>query len=169
DYEQISYEGYGPAGVALFIEALTDNRTRTAGDVRYIFGKHGGNIGNPGSVAFMFQTKGQILIEASKADEEQLMELALEAGAEDVEAPESEDGGFTITCEASDFLGVKEAIEGAGIEMISAEITKLPDNTVELSVDDATKLLRLIEAFDDNDDVQKVYHNGQIPEEALSA
>lgn len=167
NYEQASYEGYGANGAAVFVEALTDNRTRTAGDVRYIFGKNGGNIGNPGSVAFMFKTKGQILIEAGKADEEQLMELAIEAGAEDVETPEGEGDGFTVLTEATDFITVREALESAGIELASAEITKIPDNTVALEVDDAKKLLRLVEALEDNDDVQKVYHNGEIPEEAL--
>ncbi|MEM0983259.1 MAG: YebC/PmpR family DNA-binding transcriptional regulator [Planctomycetota bacterium] len=169
DYENVTYEGYGPGGVAVLVEALTDNRTRTAGDVRYIFGKNGGNIGTPGSVAFMFQTKGRIFIESGKVDEDQLMELALEAGAEDVELPEDEGDAFTVVTEATEFIAVKTALEEAGIEMADSGITKIPDNEAELSSDDATKLLKLVDALDDNDDVQKVHHNGIIPDDVLAS
>lgn len=169
DFETITYEGYGPNGVAIIIEALTDNRARTAGDVRTVFSKKGGNMGNPGSVAFIFQSKGQIFIDASKADEETLMNTALEAGADDIQEPEGDDGAWTILTDPTDFLSVKEAIEAAGIEIADAELTKIPDNTVDIAGDDARKLLGLIDALEDNDDVQKVHHNAEIPDEDLLA
>ncbi len=169
DFETITYEGYGPNGVAIIIEALTDNRARTAGDVRTVFSKKGGNMGNPGSVAFIFQSKGQIFIDASKADEETLMNSALEAGADDIQEPEGDDGAWTILTDPTDFLSVKEAIEAAGIEIADAELTKIPDNTVDIAGDDARKLLGLIDTLEDNDDVQKVHHNAEIPDEDLLA
>lgn len=169
DFETITYEGYGPNGVAIIIEALTDNRARTAGDVRTVFSKKGGNMGNPGSVAFIFQSKGQIFIDASKADEETLMNTALEAGADDIQEPEGDDGAWTILTDPTDFLSVKEAIEAAGIEIADAELTKIPDNTVDIAGNDARKLLGLIDSLEDNDDVQKVHHNAEIPEEDLEA
>ena len=166
-FENITYEGYGPAGVAIIVDALTDNKTRTVGDVRNAFKKLGGSMGNSGSVAFLFSTKGQILIEATKTTEEQIMELAIEAGAEDVEAPDSDEGYWTILTEITEFIAVKEAIENAGIEISEAEITKLPADTVEVTGDDAQKVFNLIEALEDNDDVQKVYSNADIDESAL--
>jgi YebC/PmpR family DNA-binding regulatory protein len=169
DYHEIAYEGYGPNGVAIYVETLTDNRTRTASDVRTIFTKKGGNIGNPGSVAFMFQSKGQIFIDASKYDEETVMNAALEAGADDVQEPEGTDGAWTILTEPTDFIAVKEALESAGLEIAESELTKIPENTVALAGDDARKLLALVEALEDNDDVQKVHHNAEIPEEELAA
>ncbi|MEM7756052.1 MAG: YebC/PmpR family DNA-binding transcriptional regulator [Planctomycetota bacterium] len=168
DFEDVTYEGYGPSGAAVLVEALTDNRNRTSGDVKTIFNKTGNSLGNPGSVAYMFQTKGQIFIDASKADEDQLMEIALEAGADDVQAPEEEGGAFTILTDPTQFLTVKEALEAANIELADAEITKIPDTTAELSVADAQKLLKLIDTLEDNDDVQKVYHNAEIPDEAYA-
>lgn len=169
NFEEITYEGYGPGGVAIFVEALTDNRTRTAGDVRLIFSKKGGNIGNPGSVAFMFQSKGRIFVEASKASEDAIMSVALEAGAEDVQEPEGEDGVWTILTEPTAFLAVKEAIASAGIEIAEAELTKIPDNTAPVSGDSARQLLALVELLEDNDDVQKVHHNAEISEDDLAA
>jgi YebC/PmpR family DNA-binding regulatory protein len=169
DFETITYEGYGPNGVAIYIEALTDNRARTAGDVRTVFSKKGGNIGNPGSVAFMFQSKGQIFVESGKADEDTIMNAALEAGAEDVQEPEGDEGYWTIVTEPTEFIAVREAIEGAGIEIAEAEITKIPDNTVAISGDDVRKLMNIIDALEDNDDVQKVHHNAEISEEDLAA
>ena len=166
-FENITYEGYGPAGVAIIVDALTDNKTRTVGDVRNAFKKLGGSMGNSGSVAFLFSTKGQILIEATKTTEEQIMELAIEAGAEDVEAPDSDEGYWTILTEITEFIAVKEAIENAGIEISEAEITKPPADTVEVTGDDAQKVFNLIEALEDNDDVQKVYSNADIDESAL--
>jgi YebC/PmpR family DNA-binding regulatory protein len=168
-FENITYEGYGPAGVAIIVDALTDNKTRTVGDVRNAFKKLGGSMGNSGSVAFLFSTKGQILIEATKTTEEQIMELAIEAGAEDVEAPDSDEGYWTILTEITEFIAVKEAIENAGIEISEAEITKLPADTVEVTGDDAQKVFNLIEALEDNDDVQKVYSNADIDESALDS
>jgi YebC/PmpR family DNA-binding regulatory protein len=169
NFEEITYEGYGPGGVAIFVEALTDNRTRTAGDVRLIFSKKGGNIGNPGSVAFMFQSKGRIFVEAGKTSEDAIMSAALEAGAEDVQEPEGEDGVWTILTEPTAFLAVKEAIAAAGIEIAEAELTKIPDNTAAVSGESARQLLALVELLEDNDDVQKVHHNAEISEDDLAA
>ncbi len=168
-FEAITYEGYGPAGVAIIVDALTDNKTRTVGDVRNTFKKLGGSMGNSGAVSYMFSTKGQILIEAAKTTEDQIMELAIEAGAEDVEAPESDEAYWTILTEITEFIAVKEAIEAAGIEISEAEITKLPADTVELTGEDAQKAFNLIEALEDNDDVQKVYSNADIDESALAS
>ena len=169
DFQEVIYEGYGPNGVAILIDALTDNNTRTVNDVRNAFKKGGGNLGNSGSVAFMFQTKGQILIAAKNTNEEQLMELALEAGADDVSEPGDDEGFWTVSSEVSEYITVKDAIENAGIEIESAEITKLPDNTVELRGDDAKKLLNLVDAIEDSEDVQKVYTNADIPEDELAS
>lgn len=166
-YEQVSYEGYGPNGVAILIDTLTDNRTRTVNEVRTIFKKNGGNMGQSGSVAFMFETKGQILIDADNTTEDALMECALEAGAEDIQPPEDSDGCWTVLTDPVEFLTVRDAIEQAGVEIAAAEITKLPGNTVELRGTDAEKLLRLVDLFEDNDDVQKVYTNADIPDDEL--
>ena len=167
-FESITYEGYGPGGVAIIVATLTDKKTRTVGDVRNTFKKLGGSMGNAGAVSYMFSTKGQILIEASKTTEEQIMDLAIEAGADDVEAPETEEAYWTVLTEIGEFIAVKEAIEAAGIEISEAEITKLPADTVELTGDDAQKAFNLIEALEDNDDVQKVYSNADIDESALA-
>lgn len=169
NFEEMTYEGYGPSGVAIYIEALTDNRARTAGDVRTIFTKKGGSIGNPGSVAFMFQSKGQIVVDASNTDEDTVMNAALEAGADDVQEPEGEDGAWVILTEPADFLGVKEAFEASGIEIADAELTKIPDTTSAITGDDVRKLLNIVEALEDCDDVQKVHHNAEISEEDLAA
>ncbi len=169
DFETITYEGYGPSGVAIFVEALTDNRARTAGDVRTVFSKKGGSMGNPGSVAFMFQSKGQIFIDAGKTDEESLMNTALEAGADDIQEPEGDDGAWTILTDPTDFLGVKEALENAGIEIADSELTKIPDNTVAIGGEDVRKLMNIVDALEDNDDVQKVHHNAEISEADLEA
>ncbi|MEO1534406.1 MAG: YebC/PmpR family DNA-binding transcriptional regulator [Planctomycetota bacterium] len=168
-FESITYEGYGPAGVAIIVDTLTDNKTRTVGDVRNLFKKLGGSMGNSGAVSYMFSTKGQILIEAGKTTEDQIMELAIEAGAEDVEAPDADEGYWTVLTEIGEFIAVKEAIEAAGIEISEAEITKLPADTVELTGEDAQKAFNLIEALEDNDDVQKVYTNADIDESALAS
>ncbi|MAY74582.1 MAG: YebC/PmpR family DNA-binding transcriptional regulator [Phycisphaerae bacterium] len=173
DYVEISYEGYGPNGVAILIDALTDNRTRTVNDVRMAFSKNGGNVGNPGSVAYMFQTRGRIYVEAGEeVDQDKLMEVAIEAGAEDVQPPEGdasdEPGVWTILTEPTDMLTVREALEAASLTIADAEVTKIPDTMVDLDADSATKLLRLVDALEDNDDVQKVYHNAEIPDEAYA-
>lgn len=167
-YEEVSYEGYGPGGVAIIVDALTDNKTRTVTEVRTAFKKAGCALGASGSVSYMFQTRGQILIESGKTDEDTLMEAALEAGADDVIAPEGVDDSWTVLSEASAFIGVREAIEKAGIDMASAEITKLPDTTQQITGDDVRKLMNLTDALEDNDDVQKVYSNADISAEELA-
>lgn len=168
DFQQVSYEGYGPGGVAVIVDALTDNKTRTVSEVRNIFNKGGGNMGGAGSVAFMFDTLGQILIEASGASEEAVMEAALEAGADDVQPPAGDDGFWTIVTEPTAFLTIKDAVEAAGLTIAEAEIAKIPQNTVELRGSDARKLMNLIDALEDSDDVQKVYTNADIPEDELA-
>ncbi|MEL7473036.1 MAG: YebC/PmpR family DNA-binding transcriptional regulator [Planctomycetota bacterium] len=168
-YEEITYEGYGPGGVAFVVDSLTDNKTRTVGDVRTAFNKGGGSMGQSGSVSYMFKSRGQILIDASKTTEDQLMEIAIDAGAEDVELPEGEGDGFTVFTEPTEFITVKDAIEKAGIEIAQAELTKIPDTNVEVRGDDARKVLNLVDVLEDNEDVQKVYTNADIPDEELAA
>ncbi|MHC4217060.1 MAG: YebC/PmpR family DNA-binding transcriptional regulator [Planctomycetota bacterium] len=164
-YEEIRYEGYGPAGVAMIIDCLTDNVNRTAPEIRRIFEKHGGKLDKPGAVAFGFEQKGLVLIEQSKATEDQLMEVALEAGADDVVGA---DGAWEVTCSATGLHALKAAIVAAGLEPDSAQIAWLPTMTVACDVPTAEKILRLIDAFDDHDDVQKVHHNAEIPDEVLA-
>jgi YebC/PmpR family DNA-binding regulatory protein len=171
DFQELIYEGYGPAGTAFLILALTDNNTRTVGDVRATFKKGGGSMGNSGTVAFMFQTKGQIIIDASKADADTIMELALEAGAEDIQEPEADgddQGAWTIITEPTEFQACKDAIENAGIEIVEASITRIPDNTVEVTGDDVRKVMNLIDIFEDNDDIQKVYTNADLDSDELA-
>jgi len=157
-YEVITYEGYGPGGVAVIVETLTDNKNRTAGDVRHAFDKNGGNLGTSGCVGFLFTKKGQIMIEkADGLDEEALMMLALDAGAEDIETAEE---GYEISTEPVDFGQVCDALKQEGYELASAEIAMIPSTEVELT--DATeikKMLKMIDMFDDNEDVQAVWHN----------
>jgi len=164
-YEEIRYEGYGPSGVAVIVDCLTDNVNRTAPEMRKIFEKAGGNLGKPGAVSFGFDSRGVFVIEASKTSEDQLMEIALEAGADDVT---SSDGAYEVTCSPADFHDVKQAIEAAGIEPDSAEITMVPQTTVECDSKTAEQIMRLVDTLDDHDDVQKVYHNADIPEEVLA-
>jgi len=165
DYTEVRYEGYGPGGVAIIADCLTDNVNRTAPEMRKIFEKGGGNLAKPGAVAFGFAQKGLILIEASKTTEDQLMEIALEAGAEDVA---ESDGAWEVTTEPSDFLAVRQAIEAAGIEPDSAEITMIPQTVVACDADMAPKVMRLVDMIDEHDDVQKVYHNAEIPDEVMA-
>jgi YebC/PmpR family DNA-binding regulatory protein len=157
-YEEITYEGYGPGGVAVIVETLTDNKNRTAGDVRHAFDKYGGNLGTSGCVGFLFTKKGQIMIEKSdEIDEEELMMAALDAGAEDVEASED---GFEITTEPEDFGLICDALKNNGYDLISAEIAMIPSTDVELNEPgDTKKMLRMIDMFDDNEDIQEVWHN----------
>lgn len=166
NYEDIRYEGYGVSGVAVIVDCLTDNRKRTAPEMREIFSKHGGNLGATGCVSYMFQAKGIVSIEEDKASEDKLMELALEAGAEDVA---HEEGYWTVTCEPTDYLTVKDAIESAGIEIASSELTMLPDTPTAVSGNDVAKVLRLVDALEDNDDVQKVYTSMDASDEDLEA
>ncbi|MFK7789977.1 MAG: YebC/PmpR family DNA-binding transcriptional regulator [Phycisphaeraceae bacterium] len=165
DYEEILYEGYGPNGVALMIEILTDNRNRTASELRKVFEKGGGNLGASGCVAYNFEKKGELYIEKDKADEDQLMELALEAGAEDIE---DDDEAWRIVTDPSTFITVKDAIENANIEIASASLSMIAANTVECLGKDAAKVLKLIDAFEDHDDVQKVHANFDIPDEEMA-
>ncbi|MEX1025536.1 MAG: YebC/PmpR family DNA-binding transcriptional regulator [Planctomycetota bacterium] len=167
DLEELMYEGYAPGGVALMVGCLTDNRNRTAADVKFIFEKRGGNLGAQGSVGFLFNFRAIFVIETGQRDEEALMELALEAGAEDVEL----DGDVaTIYADAKDFLEVKSALEAADAELVflSAETGYVPETSVEVdSLEDAKKLLKLVEALEDNEDVQTVYANYSMPDEWL--
>ena len=161
NYETIVYEGYGPAGVAVIVEALTDNKNRTAGNVRYYFDKNGGNLGTSGCVSFMFDKKGQILIEASKnVSEDELMELALEIGAEDFI---SEEDGYEIVTSPEDFSSVRDALKEKGYEFISADVNMVPQTTTVLSDEEQVKSMnKLIDMLEDDDDVQNIYHNWEI-------
>jgi YebC/PmpR family DNA-binding regulatory protein len=163
--EEILYEGYGPNGVAVMCDIMTDNRNRTAPEVRKLFEKHGGKLGSTNCVSYLFERKGLIIVDAAKADEEQLMDIALEAGADDVR---SEGEKFEIHCEPENFTAVCEAIEKAEIETEVREIARIPTNTVDLDAKGARKLFKLMEALDDHDDVQNVSANFNIPEEAMA-
>lgn len=164
NYESINYEGYGPNGVAIIVEVLTDNKNRTAANVRHAFSKGGGNLGTTGCVSFMFDKKGQIIVEKSDTiDEDELMMLALDAGAEDFTV---EDEGYEILSAPEDFSVVREALEKAGVEMISAEVTMIPQTTTELtSEEDINKMEKLLDLLEEDDDVQNVYHNWESDEE----
>ncbi len=163
--EEVLYEGYGPGGVAVLCEILTDNRNRTAGEIRKIFELADGKLGATGCVAWMFDRKGLFLVPADSIDEETLMEHALEAGAEDVKRV---DDKFEIICDPSDFADVNSALEAAGIQCDGSEITRIPQSTVDLDADTARKVLQLMEKLDDHDDVQSVSSNFNIPDEAMA-
>ena len=157
DYEEIIYEGYGPGGVAVLLEVTTDNRNRTAGDLRHIFDKHGGNLGESGCVAWMFEKKGLIIIEKNdKIDVDEVMMIGIDAGADDVE---EQDDSIEITTSPDNFESVKTVLEEHNLVMASSEITYLPKTTVSLSGEDSEKIERLIEALEEHDDVQNVYTN----------
>lgn len=157
DYEEIMYEGYGPSGVAILVDATTDNRNRTAGEMRHIFDKHGGNLGETGCVAWMFEKKGLIIIEKDDStDVEEIMMLAIDAGAEDVD--EQEDS-IEVTTSVENFAAVKDAFEKNGIKIFSADLTYIPKTTLSLPESECEKVERLIEALEDHDDVQNVYTN----------
>jgi YebC/PmpR family DNA-binding regulatory protein len=165
NYEEVTYEGYGPGGVAILVETISDNRQRTVADVRHLFAKRGGNLGEPGSVAWIFEKKGLILVEKDKADEETLMTIALEANAEDIQEQESE---WEIYTAPESFEDVKSALEANSIPVLTAEITRLPSNTVNIEDEkQASQLLILMEALEENSDVQNVYANFDIPDEIL--
>ena len=163
-YEEITYEGYAPGGVAVIVKTITDNRNRTASDVRHCFAKNGGNLGTTGSVSFMFDEKGVIVIERTPGmDEEELMMMALDAGAEDMTA---EDDVFEITTAPNDFSAVREALEAQGLSFLSAEVSMIPQNTVAVTDPDILKsITKMLEMLEENDDVQNVYHNAELPEE----
>jgi YebC/PmpR family DNA-binding regulatory protein len=165
-YETVTYEGYGPGGIALFVEALTDNRNRTAADVRHVFTKNDGNLGESGSVAWLFERKGVILV-PGEVDEDELMLAAADAGADDVE---SEGSSYRVTSAPESLHAVREALEGSGFSIESAEATMVPKTSV--SVDDesvARKIVRMMDELEENDDVQDVYSNFDIPETVLEA
>jgi YebC/PmpR family DNA-binding regulatory protein len=166
NYEESVYEGYGPGGAAVLVESLTDNKNRTVADIRHIFSKNGGSLGENGCVAWMFDKKGYIVVEREAVDEDTLMETALEAGAEDVR---EDNGNFEVISAIEDFEAVKEAIEAAQIPMETAEITMLPQTTTDLAGTQAEQMVRLMEMMEDCDDVQKVYTNADIPEEVLNS
>ncbi len=164
NYEAITYEGYGPSGIAVIVETLTDNRNRTAGDVRHYFDKFGGNMGQPGCVSFMFSQKGVLIIdrEECEADEDKVMEDALECGAADVEA---EDDIFTIYTEPADFSAVNEALTNMGYTFASAEVEMVPSTYTKLTDEESvTKMQKLLDNLEDNDDVQNVWHNWEMDE-----
>lgn len=163
NYESITYEGYGPSGVAMMVETLTDNRNRTAANLRHYFDKFGGNLGTTGCVSFMFQEKGVIVIEREGLDEDTVMSDALEAGASDFQADEDV---FEISTEPSDFSGVRDDLEAKGYTFVSAEVEMVPDTYTTLTdPDQILKMQKLIDALEDNDDVQQVWHNWDAPEE----
>lgn len=162
NYEEIAYEGYGPSGVAVIVQALTDNRNRTAGEMRHLFDKYGGNMGTSGCVSFMFEKKGLLVVEKNDStDEDELMMMALDAGAEDFS---SEDDVYEITTSPEDFSSVREVLENGGIEFVSAEISMIPSTASQLDTASAERFEKLLEKFDDNEDVQNVWHNAEYPE-----
>jgi YebC/PmpR family DNA-binding regulatory protein len=167
NWEQVRYEGYGPGGAAILVDALTDNRTRTVGDLRLVFGKYSGNLGSTGCVSYLFEHKGQIIISGS-AGEDAVMEAAINAGAEDVASPEDEEGVWTVTTGPTEFQAVKEGVEKAGIKIEEARLTMIPTTRVEARGDQAKKLIALVDAVEDLDDVQKVYANFDIPDDELA-
>jgi YebC/PmpR family DNA-binding regulatory protein len=164
-YEEITYEAYGPAGVAIMIESLTDNGNRTVADIRRWLTRNGGNLGTTGSVAWMFDRRGQITIDGERYDEETVMEAALDAGALDVE---SEEGIFTVLTEVADFAAVQDALRAKGIEWESGELGMVPKNTVAVAGSDADQLVKLLELLEDLDDVQKVHTNADLDVDSLA-
>jgi len=165
-YDEINYEGYGPGGVALLINCLTDNKNRSVAEVRYILSKNNGSMGEAGCVSWMFNQKGYIVVDKSKAGEDELMTVALEAGAEDMKS-DPEEPNYEIFTRASDFENVKKALESKGIKTEVAEITMVPQTYVMLAGKEAEQMVRLMDALEDNDDVQDVYANFDIPDEVM--
>jgi YebC/PmpR family DNA-binding regulatory protein len=163
-YEEVTYEGYGPGGAAVLVEVMTDNKNRTVAEVRHIFSKHGGNLGENGCVAWIFEKKGSILVEKKSVDEDQLMELALEAGAQDIREEETE---CEIITDPVSFEGVKNAIDQRKIKYIEARISLIPQTTVKLDAGKAEQMLKLMEKLEDNDDVQNVYANFDIADDIM--
>ncbi|WP_163328156.1 YebC/PmpR family DNA-binding transcriptional regulator [Desulfurobacterium thermolithotrophum] len=164
-YEEVTYEGYGPGGVAIIVKCLTDNRNRTAAEVRHAFSKHGGNLGTSGCVSWMFERKGVITIPAEKYDEDTVMMAAIEAGADDVVKEESY---FVVYTQAQDLEDVRKAILDAGLEIEESKLDLIPQNTTRVEGETAVKVLKLLEALEDLDDVQEVYSNFDMPEEVMS-
>ncbi|MEQ1573059.1 MAG: YebC/PmpR family DNA-binding transcriptional regulator [Vicinamibacterales bacterium] len=165
-YEEIMYEAYGPGGVAMLISTLTDNKNRTVGEVRFLLGKMNGNLAAENSVAWMFTRKGQVIVERGKIDEEKLLAVALDAGADDVNDDES---GFEIVCAPENFELVRDAVKGIGIEPASAAVAMIPQNYVKLVGKEAQQMMKLMDALDDLDDVQNVWANFDIEEKEIEA
>jgi YebC/PmpR family DNA-binding regulatory protein len=163
-YEEFTYEGYGPGGAAILVDAMTDNKNRTTAEMRYVFTRNGGNLGEAGCVAWMFHKKGYLVVEKGGVDEERLMEVALDAGAEDIEESEKE---YEVTTDPQKLDAVKKALEGAGIKYQLAELTMYPQSTVQLDGKHAEQMLRLMEQLEEHDDVQKVYANFDIPNSVM--
>ena len=161
--EAVTYEGYGPGGVAILVEATTDNRNRTGSEVRHTFSKHNGNLGEPGSVAYLFDKRGIVVVDGERYSEDDLM-VAIDAGAEDIAL---DDDVYEVVCDPSDLTAVREALEGAGIEIETAEIAQQPKTRVQLEEDGAGKLMRLIDALEDQDDVDAVHANFDVDAEVL--
>ena len=163
-YEEITYEGYAPGGVAVIVDTISDNRNRTASDIRHCFAKYGGNLGTTGSVGFMFDERGVLVVERQPgSDEDEMMMMALDAGAEDMKADEDV---FEILTAPNDFSTVREALEKQGLTFLSAEVQKIPQNTVEVTdPDTVVKIQKMLELLEENDDVQSVFHNADLPEE----
>ena len=165
-YEEMTYEGYGPGGVALLVQTLTDNKNRTVGEIRHVFTKYNGNLAAENSVAWLFSRKGQVVVEKERADEEKLLNAALEAGAEDV----NDDGGvWEVVCAPESFEAVRDAVKALGVEPASAEVAMVPQNYVKLQGKEAQVMLKLFEALDDHDDVQHVWANFDIEEKEIEA
>lgn len=165
-YHHLTYEGYGPNGVAIYVTALSDNKNRTAADVRYIFDRAGGKLGTDGSVSWMFERKGVIFVDLAGQDEDALMSAAIDAGAEDVL---TEGDAYEIRCDPTQLMIVRAKLQEARISFTSAEVTMIPKNTVALDESDARKTLRLLDALEENDDVQEVFANFDIPDEVMRA
>ena len=163
-YEEVVYEGYGPGGVAVFVEALTDNTNRTVAELRHVFTKHGGNLSEPGSVAWMFSKKGIFMVEEEAVGEDRLMEVALEAGADDISLDE---GAYEVTCPWELFASLREALGDADIPTTLAEVIQVPQSTIKLEGSEAQQVLRLREGLEDHDDVQNVSANFDIPAEVM--
>ena len=164
NYEELTYEGYGPGGVAIMVEVLTDNKNRTISDIRNSFSKHNGNLGESGCVSWMFTSKGIILFDKDKIDEERLIEVVLDAGAEDVRVRERE---FEVITDPAQYEDVKGAVQEAGLEYSFAEVTMIPQGTIRLQGKEAEQMLRLMERLEESDDIQKVYANFDIPDEVM--
>ena len=166
NYEEITYEGYGPGGAAILVDVMTDNKNRTVGELRTVFSKNGGNMGESGCVAWMFEKKGLAVVNATEKSEDELLELALDAGADDMQKV---DEHFEITSSLENFESVRKALEDHKIKTVSAVLTKIPKSTVPVDEKHARSLLKLMDLLEDNDDVQKTYSNFDIPEEVMAA
>ena len=165
-YEEYNYEAYGPGGVALMMNCLTDNKNRTIADIKHIFERHGGNLGEPGCVSWIFEKRGLVVFEKNSVEEEKLLDLALEAGAEDIKESETQ---FEVLTDPADFESIKKAFDDEGLSYSLAEISMIPQNTVKLEGRDAERVLNLLEALEENDDISHVYANFDIPDEVMEA